>query len=151
MIGLLVATTSLAAGCGSVDNSLSSAQKHALTARSEQFKVGLEGSNSGLKACVRKGGDTAQRTTCVAQVMDDAAGHVRDIGTFVAGIAASAHGSCKVHLDLFTSKLNSQAAIFTKAGQLARAQQIPAFKKTVSGIDGAGVATVAKSVEKACA
>jgi hypothetical protein len=83
--------------------------------------------------------------------MDDASGHARDIAVYVDGVAASATGNCKTQLGLFTSKLNAQAAIFTKAGQLARAQQIPAFKKMIRELDGAGVGRVAKSVDKACA
>jgi hypothetical protein len=82
--------------------------------------------------------------------MDDASGHVRDLAAYIDGVAASAGGACKLSLTALSSKLSSQAAIFTKSGQLARAQQIPAFKKTISGIDGTAVAQLAKGVEKAC-
>jgi len=150
LIALLVLAGTFGAGCGTSSDKLSSTQVTALTARVKSFSVGLGGSNRGIRACARQGGDTQQRTTCVARVMDDAAGHVSDLAAYIDGVAASAGGACKTSLTALSTKLSSQAAIFTKSGQLARAEDIPAFKKTISGIDGAVVARLAKGVEKAC-
>ncbi len=149
-MALLALVAVAGVGCGTSNDKLSTSQVNALTARVKTFGVGLAGSNTGIRACARQGGDTQQRTTCVARVMDDAAGHVRDLSAYIDGVAASAGGACKLSLAALSSKLSNQAAIFTKSGQLARAQQIPAFKKTISGIDGAAVAQLARGVEKAC-
>ena len=150
LLALLVLAGTFGVGCGTSSDKLSSSQVTALTARVKTFNTGLGGSNRGIRTCARQGGDTQQRTTCVARVMDDAAGHVRDLAAYIDGVAASAGGTCKTSLDALSAKLSSQAAIFTKSGQLARAEDIPAFKKTISGINGAAVARLAKGVETAC-
>ena len=138
------------AGCGS-SGGLSASQHASLRAQIASATGGINSANTSLNKCKQKPAGSQALANCVGSSMDDVSGHVGSVSAFVAGLAASASGTCQAQLNALSKAMATESTKFKQAGVQARGLHAESFKATLRSIQRDASATIGKRAEDACA